>query len=247
MYLLFYSIAIFVCMILLIAFNHKSISIIQILLYVSSVYILGIYGSRILAILECHSIRDISFKDIFSNESGLTFYGGYIPISTITFFFLGRIATSKVDYMKKVALFAIVFHLGYAIGRLGCHYSADGCYGNVTFSKFGIRYTWGIKPTLFPVYPTALFEAAINAFVFLVFSILFRIKKYEHAIYLSLVLFPLSRFLMEFIRNNSIVALGLTLNQIISLFLIFIQPLLFFILTKKIRYENTLDCHTRPV
>jgi len=233
-YLLFYSAAVLVCMALLIAFNYRQITMWKIMLYIGWVYILGIYGSRLLATFESHPIHKISVKDFFNSESGLTFYGGYVPILIITLFFLRHVATSKADYLKKLAFFIIVFHLGYAIGRLGCHYSADGCYGSVTFSKFGMRYTWGIKPTLFPVYPTPLFETALNTFLLVVFSTLFRFKRYNQIVCTSFILFPLSRFLIEFIRNNSILALGFTLNQIISLFLMLAQPGLFFLRSKKI-------------
>lgn len=240
MYFLFYTIAVSASMALLIIFNYRQTAIWKIVLYAAWVYIFGIYGSRLLAILENHLIRKISFRNILSNESGLTFYGGYIPILAITLLFIKHAAISKEDYIRKLSAFVIAFHLGYAIGRLGCHFSADGCYGNITSSKLGVHYTWGIKPTLFPVYPTPLFETMINTLLFVLFLIGFRLKQYHSIIRLSFILFPLSRFLIEFIRNNDILALGLTLNQFISIVLLLVQPLLFFFIQKNIRYENNL-------
>lgn len=247
MYLLFYSIAIFFCTVILIIFNRRQIAIWKVVLYPGWVFILGISGARLLSTLEGHPISEISIVEILNNESGLTFYGGYIPIMIVTLFFLKRVAIPKNDYVKKVALFVIVFHIGYAIGRLGCHYSADGCYGNVTFSKFGMRYTWGIRPTLFPVYPTPLYETAINSLLSIVFLILWWNKQYDCIVYASFIGFPLCRFFIEFIRNNDVVAVGLTLNQFISLFLIFIQPILFHALKKNNRYEHIFAGNTKPV
>lgn len=238
MYLLFYSIAVVSSVLLLIVFNVGKIPVWKILLYGGFVYIVGLYGSRLLSLLETRSISSISLQEFLTNRSGLTFYGGYIPVFLVTLLFIRKISMSRKQFLRMCAIFLVVFHFGYAIGRLGCHYSADGCYGNITFSKLGMRYTWGLKPTLFPVHPTPLYEAVLNTDMALLFLLLFVVKKYRFIIYSSLLVFPLSRFFIEFIRNNAIIHWGLTLNQFISLGLLIIQTILFFTIEKRIDHEN---------
>jgi len=193
--------------------------------------------------LEVYPLSSFTFNKIIDERSGLTFYGGYIPIfivTLITFMKLSR--ERKVSYKKTIALLIIFFHLGYAIGRLGCHFSADGCYGKFTMLPVGMRYTWGLRPTLFPVHPTPLYESVINVCLFVYFLFLFvKNKTYDTIIFLSFLLFPLSRFLIEFIRNNAIVKWGLTLNQFISIALVIIQFLFFLIIRNYSDEKNTLN------
>lgn len=236
MYTLVYNIAVFISIVFFIYFNRKQIPVVASIIYGITVSITGVFGSRVLSIIENYGLDYISIDEILDNNNGLTFYGGYIPLFILTLLFLSVYYQGNV-LLKQFCFAIIVFHVGYALGRLACHFAADGCYGKITFSDLGIRYTWGEHPTLFPVYPVPLFESVLN---FVIAIILFVISKrgfYKQAIYLSLLFFPLSRFFFEYIRNNPVYNYGLTFNQLISISLIIIQPIIFYFYAKQYMFE----------
>lgn len=203
-------------------------------------------GGRFLSVLESMPISSIRVTYLVDKSYGLTFYGGYIPILICTLFFIKGFVFTKDAFLKLFSMFAVFFHLGYGLGRLACHFSADGCYGKITFSKLGIRYTWGERQTIFPVHPTPLYEMVINLALFVLFLIAyFKYEKFTLIIFLSFIIFPISRFFIEFLRTNEIVKWGLTLNQFISLLIIPFQILLFIIILKSFKNENHIgsrDC-----
>ncbi|WP_344827120.1 prolipoprotein diacylglyceryl transferase family protein [Rurimicrobium arvi] len=238
MYLRLYSLAVLLCILLIGILTFKRVKIADLLAYGGLVFVIGLLGSRVLSILESTPASELSWDKIFNNRSGLTFYGGYIPLVILSIFFIQKFARDQREYLRIAALFEIIFHLGYSIGRLGCHLSADGCYGRVTFSGLGIRYTWGYKQTLFPVFPTPVYEMTLNLFLCIVYLFAFRNGKYREIVLSSLFLFPLSRFLIEFIRTNRMLYWGLTLNQFISLGLVMLMPAIFLISLKTIKNET---------
>ena len=86
----------------------------------------GLLGAKVFDVIE-H--LDNFFADpigTFFSFSGLTFYGGLIGGST---------AAIVYAYRKKIPIFVLIdaaapaMMLAYAVGRLGCHISGDGCWG----------------------------------------------------------------------------------------------------------------------
>ncbi len=109
--------------------------------------------------------------------------------------------------------------IGYGIGRIGCFLSGDGCYGieirpvhflGLTFTPWGIAFPHGLQPIGVPVYPTPLYEFAAGL---VIGWWLWRRGGKPHGtgaiLGQYLILSGIARFLVEFIRRNPKVLLGL--------------------------------------
>ncbi len=171
--------------------------------------------------------------------SGLTFYGGFI-VTVIALLFYMKII--KLDWKHVIDSTAPVIMIGYAIGRLGCHFSGDGCWGIVNTLAQPQWLTW-IPDWLWafnyphnvinhgipipgcegshcmvldkPVFPTSLYESIISFFSF---GILWLSRKQIKApvvlFGLFMVLNGIERFSIEKIRiNNKYDILGMQLSQ----------------------------------
>ena len=154
---------------------------------------------------------------IFSG-SGLTVYGGYILAILAA---IVVIHLNKANILKVLDAAAPPMALGYAIGRLGCHVSGDGCYGIFTDSFIGCTYPNGIVPISSMVMPTPLMESLISfIFVFILLQVRKRELNMGFVFFLYLILNGCARFAIEFIRINDPVALGMTQAQIIAIFFV---------------------------
>ena len=175
----------------------------------------AIIGAKIFHIIENFSefLAD-PFGVVFSG-AGLSVYGGFI-LSFIAAAILIKMNNEKPLRILDIASPSIA--LGYAIGRLGCHASGDGCYGIHTDSFLGLAYPNGIVPTSMNVYPTPLFES-FASFVF--FFILMRLRKHDlktgMIFFIYLIMNGCARFAIEFIRVNPVAMLGLTQAQIVAI------------------------------
>src|SRR5260221_376946 len=107
--------------------------------------------------------------------------------------------------------------LGYAIGRCGCQLSGDGDYGKAWDGPWAMSYPDGTVPTDRTVHPTPIYETlAMGLGAWILWQLRDRFRAgVLFAIYL--VYAGAERFLVEFIRRNSDVALGLTSAQLESL------------------------------
>ena len=114
---------------------------------------------------------------------------------------------------------ATVLALGYAIGRIGCQVSGDGDYGIRSHLPWAMGYPHGTVPTPpgVTVQPTPIYETlAMGLVAYLLWQLRDRVRPgVVFALYL--VLSGLERFLVEFIRRNKEVLVGLTGAQVESL------------------------------
>ncbi len=173
----------------------------------------GLVGSRLDFIIENYSdVKGDLLGNIFSG-SGLVWYGGVIGGTVavlIWAWWRGFLNLTLLD----VAAPALA--LGYAIGRCGCQLSGDGDYGKAWDGPWAMSYPDGTKPTHQTVHPTPVYETLVMGLVAL---LLWRLRDrltngLLFALYLLLA--GAERFLVEFIRRNDDVALGLTLAQLLS-------------------------------
>jgi phosphatidylglycerol---prolipoprotein diacylglyceryl transferase len=173
----------------------------------------GVVGARLDFVLENYDdVKDDLFGNIFSG-SGLVWYGGAIGGAIAVFlwaWYRGYLGTALLD------LAAPALALGYAIGRVGCQVSGDGDYGQPWDGPWAMAYPDGTIPTDQTVHPTPVYETLAMGLVALV---LWRLRNrltggLLFALYLLLA--GTERFLVEFIRRNDDVALGLTQAQLIS-------------------------------
>jgi phosphatidylglycerol:prolipoprotein diacylglycerol transferase len=171
----------------------------------------GLVGARGYFLLQNHDT--LSAGDIFGG-SGLIWYGGLIGGVVAVLYWAHRRDFLSLDL---VDIAGPCLALGYAIGRIGCQVSGDGDYGKAWDGPWAMSYPDGTKPIDTPVHPTPVYETLTMGLVALV---LWRLRDrltngLLFALYLLLA--GTERFLVEFLRRNDDVAIGLTLAQLLSL------------------------------
>jgi phosphatidylglycerol:prolipoprotein diacylglycerol transferase len=173
----------------------------------------GIVGARLDFVIENYDdVKDDLLGNIFSG-GGLVWYGGAIggALAVVAWaWYRGMLNLPLLD------LCAAPLALGYAIGRIGCQLSGDGDYGEPWDGPWAMSYPEGTVPTDVPVHPTPIYETLAMGFAAYA---LWRLRdRFRPGILfaLYLILAGLERFLIEFIRRNDDVALGLTQAQLFS-------------------------------
>lgn len=211
--------------------------------------ITGVAGSKLLSLIE-------NYEDFFADPvgqifsfSGLTFYGGLIAAGlAVAWYVKQKKGALSFVHMLDVAAPAIM--IGYAVGRLGCHFSGDGDWGkpnlleNPGLPNWAWSYDYpnnvlsrGIPFEMVDgtmshrleqgVWPTSVYEFLLGTGIF---GFLVAIRKklsipgLLFGIYLMLN--GLERFLIEFIRVNDRYAFNLSLSQFIALGLIVLGAVL---------------------
>ncbi len=150
-----------------------------------------------------------------SGRSGLVWYGGVLGGVVATVWPIRR---ARVPYASALDTGALGLTIGLAIGRVGCHLSGDGDWGVPTTLPWGVAYTKGTAGWTYPpgiyVHPAPLYEIVA---LLTIFAALLRLRSRIapagalFAIYL--VLSGLIRLLVEAIRTNPPILLGLTEAQ----------------------------------
>lgn len=203
--------------------------------------IAGIAGSKVLFLIE-------DWGDFLNDPIGLTFspggltwYGGFILAALVIWWDIRR---KHYKFLKTADAFAPALILGYGIARIGCHLSGDGDYGMPTNLPWGVDYSKGIVPpsialkdfpgitAAFPggivpdnilMHPTPLYEclACVVIFLFL-WKVRKAIKPAGGLFMLYLVLAGCERLVVEFIRLNPRLLVGLSEAQLVSIPLILV-------------------------
>jgi phosphatidylglycerol:prolipoprotein diacylglycerol transferase len=172
----------------------------------------GLVGARLDYLLEHYDSQDSLLTNLFSG-SGLVWFGGLLGGAAGVLLW-----ASRRDFLglALLDLCAPALALGNAIGRVGCQLSGDGDYGKATSLPWGMAYPDGTVRTLDDVHPTPVYETVTLGLVALLLWQL-RDRMRPGALFaLYLVLAGLERLLVEFIRRNDTVVLGLTEAQLIS-------------------------------
>jgi phosphatidylglycerol:prolipoprotein diacylglycerol transferase len=174
----------------------------------------GIVGSRIYFVIQNYdSVKGDLIGNLFSG-SGLVWYGGAIGGA------LAVLAWARYrDFLgfTLLDLAAPALALGYAIGRCGCQLSGDGDYGKPWNGPWAMSYPDGTVPTDRTVHPTPIYETlAMGLGAWILWQLRDRFRAgVLFATYL--VYAGAERFLVEFVRRNNDVAVGLTAAQLESL------------------------------
>jgi phosphatidylglycerol:prolipoprotein diacylglycerol transferase len=177
----------------------------------------GLVGSRLDFVLQNYDeVSDDLLGNIFSG-SGLVWFGGLVggAIGVLLWaWWRGYLGVALLD------LCAPAIALGYAIGRIGCQLSGDGDYGQPWDGPWAMAYPDGTVPTEEEVHPTPVYETlAMGLVAFVLWRLRDRLTG-GRLFALYLVLAGVERLLVEFIRRNEDVALGLTQAQLISVAMI---------------------------
>jgi phosphatidylglycerol---prolipoprotein diacylglyceryl transferase len=182
-----------------------------------SIMVGGLVGARLDYMLEnWHKVSGNLLGNLFSG-SGLIWYGGVIGGAAG-----GLIWAWRRDWLgwQLADLACIPLALGYAIGRCGCQLSGDGDYGIHSSLPWAMAYPKGTIPTEVKVHPTPVYETLSMGIVALILWN-FRDRLTGGRLFaLYLVLAGTERFLVEFIRRNDAIVIGLTLPQVVSLVMV---------------------------
>jgi prolipoprotein diacylglyceryl transferase len=193
----------------------------------------GIIGAKIFDILEN---LDRFFKDplqqLFSS-GGFTFYGGLIVGTAAVFYYIRK---QKINALHLIDAAAPAILAAYAVGRLACLLSGDGCWGipnpepkpewlamlpdwmwaydfphnviNEGSKMMSCDGDYCFKLDV-PVFPTMFYESVLS-FLFFVAIWVFqnRIKVAGSLFFIALILNGFARFFIEKIRVNNVYYLG---------------------------------------
>ena len=174
----------------------------------------GIVGSRVYFLLENYdSVSEDLLGNLFSG-SGLVWYGGLIGGA------IGVLLWAWYRDFLRLALLdltAPALALGYAIGRCGCQLSGDGDYGEAWGGPWAMSYPNGTEPIEETVHPTPIYETLAMGFgAWMLWQLRDRFR--DGALFaIYLIYAGAERFLVEFVRRNDAVVLGLTQSQLESL------------------------------
>jgi phosphatidylglycerol---prolipoprotein diacylglyceryl transferase len=173
----------------------------------------GLVGSRVDYLAQnWSSVSNDLLGNLFSG-SGLVWFGGLVggTVGVLLWaWWRGFFSAVLLDVC------APALALGYALGRVGCQVSGDGDYGKATGLPWGMAYPHGTRPTNVDVHPTPVYETFAMGLVALV---LWQLRdRYRPGVLFGiyLVLAGAERLLVEFIRRNETIFLGLTQPQLIS-------------------------------
>jgi phosphatidylglycerol:prolipoprotein diacylglycerol transferase len=177
--------------------------------------IAGLLGAKLFWVFE--HLGEEPFFDLLFSRGGLTWFGGLLAgIGSALLIFVGR----GYPVMACLAAATPALAVGHLIGRIGCFLVGDD-YGVPSDLPWAVAFPKGLPPTLERVHPTQLYEAAFLAVVTW-WLLRWRRRGVADHVVLGryLVLTSAARFLIEFIRVNERVALGLTTAQWMALALI---------------------------
>ena len=167
----------------------------------SRVVIVGLAGAWIGARLA-HVLDRAGFSGLGDGElaaGGASYLGGFLLAFAV-------LALAVAPRGRRLALFdalSVPLALAYAVGRVGCHLAADGCYGQPTSLPWGVHYEWGLRPSGVRVHPTPLYEAVASGALALGLSCR-TLRRSPAGARLAVFLFGsgVARFAVEFVRRN---------------------------------------------
>lgn len=172
----------------------------------------GMVGAKLLWSLEHRG--EAPALDLLLSRGGMSWFGG----------FGGGIAAGLLVMMwKRLPMLAVLaaatpgLAMGQALGRVGCFLVGDD-YGRPTHLPWGVAFPQGLPPTVVPVHPTQLYEAAALvplAWVLIRLRRRGRSDRYVLGAYLTLA--GSIRFLIEFIRVDVRVVGNLSVAHLASL------------------------------
>ena len=177
---------------------------------------------------------------------GLVWFGGLfgavIAVVIVTVFFSEERLTRVMDAG------AIAVSVGYAVGRMGCFLRGDD-YGIPTNLPWGIALPKGLPPTTVRVHPTQLYEIAASLVIFalLVWVISPQFKREGALMFVYAILAGIERFLVEFIRTNKPVLLGLTKQQWIAIGMIIVGIVFTWYFGTRGRLRPAFELKSAPV
>lgn len=167
--------------------------------------VFGLAGARLFSALE-------------GSPRGLSYLGGFLLATGSICVYL---RWKKVPMLRFCDAAAPGLMLAYGVARIGCQLAGDGDYGTPTDLPWGMAYPYGVVPTDERVHPAPVYETLASVTLFAVLWHRRRLPAPDGRLFsLYLVLSGGERFVIEFLRLNPRIWLGLTQAQMISLGLV---------------------------
>ena len=171
----------------------------------------GVVGSKLYFAVDVGIRSGQDFSSLFFARDGITWYGGLLGAIAVGALGCKIHGISIRIFTSCVAVGAAV---GQAFGRIGCFLVGDD-YGIPTSLPWGIAFPLGAPPTEIPVHPTQLYECF---WLFFVAAVLWKRRKQSPFLFGEyLIANGVGRFVIESLRTNTPIALGLTQAQWIGL------------------------------
>ena len=180
----------------------------------------GMIGSKLHSLIETGLIFAPNGLWSAITSSGMNYQGGMI-LATLAGCFTVFVAGEPVPKITDLAV--VTVFISHGIGKLGCFFSGDGCYGKPTDLPWGMSFPNGRIPTTEFVHPVPLYELILSwSAAYLLYR---RTEKWisnpdSHRPWdnstLGLAIMGLSRFFIETVRWHPVVFLGLTSFQLVG-------------------------------
>lgn len=191
----------------------------------------GLVGARLFYVLEVWGKPEMrTLADIFAIwNGGIVLYGSII--GGVIGFLIYR-SLRFLPVLPTLDVIAPSLALGIAFGRIGCFLNGC-CYGDrcslpwaVSFPQKSIpwydhlHHDWITKaaPRSLPIHPTQLYSALDGFLLVALLSAFYPLRKRDGEVMaLLMVAYPITRFLIEMLRDDDgVFALGMTISQAIS-------------------------------
>jgi phosphatidylglycerol---prolipoprotein diacylglyceryl transferase len=178
----------------------------------------GLVGARANLALEYPAAFAAAPVAFLASRSGFVWYGGLAGGIAAT---LVPIRWFRVPWPSAADTAAPALALGLAIGRVGCHLAGDGDWGTPSTLPWAVAYTHGVSPWPHPpgvrVHPAALYEGiALAALFVILWRERTRLVPAGTTFAVYLIAAGMIRFVVELVRTNAPLALGLTEAQWMS-------------------------------
>jgi len=170
----------------------------------------GIIGARIYYVaLSWDKEFAGNIMEIFKVwHGGLVYYGGFIGGLAMLILYC---VWKRKSFLRVMDATAPSLALGHILGRIGCFINGC-CYGKACDAWFGFSYpdnynVYGnpnLVPTSVKLYPVQLFESTMNLVILAVLLFfLNRMKKPGQVAGLYMIMYGVTRFLLEFLRGDN--------------------------------------------
>ncbi len=193
----------------------------------------GLTGARLFYVFQYWGTRVRSVGEIFKIwEGGIVLYGGILGGTAAVLLYWTKHKFPLRPMMDAIAPSLVI---GVALGRVGCFLNGC-CWGDPCDFPWAVRFPaesapwWSevnrglisaTDPTSLPLHPTQLYSAIDGLIICLLLNMYYSLRKRDGEVFALLMLtYPITRFLIEYLRNDEAAfALGMTISQLISVFI----------------------------
>lgn len=216
-------------------------------LAVGAVIVYGISNAHIILYTLTH-LSELGWSGawqmLFIAFGGMVFYGGFIGGGIGLLIYTKFNKTMRPHRDGLLDIYGVTTPLFHAFGRVGC-FLGGCCYG--IESEFGFTVHGNeLNPSINDVnrFPVQLVESGCNLIIFGILLYLFirRIME-KRLIYIYMLIYPVVRFSLEFLRGDTYrgFLLGLSTSQWISICLFVFALIMLPIKNRKLRQQKTQE------